>query len=618
MARSSSDEPLGADLDGRKEQPTCGALELANLTETLSRLTTSSQQVPASTLHFHIAKHDSLEVPSVRERSLSTSNLAIESSTTPLVKPLEVAFRSTGILSRKGFSNNRKHTPDTPIKKHQLLSSKNLSRTADESNSPTASKSFGSNYQKNKWGGSHLHSHTTSSLDTCSSPTCDDSPIVFSEVTPIRKNSRFSLSRNDQAQGSLKFLGSDESLSSSKRFDSIQNKSTTSKSSTKGETRAKNIDSNWTDECGAHLRLSLSLNTVENDLLQGRKRSPLKQSPLKPNKRTANKKFTDYRGISSNLEFSSENDLPEAIIQRNTHVGGMVGFFEEDHDTVDFPSRIPLPKRNSILNPEPRIACTVPSREFIVLDAQRSKFGKPNASGSQPAAIPKRGGHCIRSTTLIESGTPFDSTFKSRQATQHIPYSVLFSRQPLFIDQVFFKAAEGCRQSLTKLLAIVSSGTNMPATNTMSSANSPVNQMTYFETFGNQKKIGEGMFGLVYHAIDPVSGASYAIKKSRNVFIGYKDAMQSMNEVQILLALQTTRIPKNNAREWACEQIVGFKNGWIQNGFLFLMLEYCDGGDLKMYLDLYYQQQCEVLPDNQIWFIMKQLCMVHYSLIPGA
>jgi hypothetical protein len=96
---------------------------------------------------------------------------------------------------------------------------------------------------------------------------------------------------------------------------------------------------------------------------------------------------------------------------------------------------------------------------------------------------------------------------------QHIPYSILFSRQVIFLDYNFFLASKGDTEALAALVAAY-----------------PKEQILaplpdHLE--GNFKlvsRLGQGSFGSVFFVKSLHTGQDFAIKKTRQPFIGYKDA----------------------------------------------------------------------------------------------
>ncbi|KAI8904425.1 kinase-like domain-containing protein [Gorgonomyces haynaldii] len=170
---------------------------------------------------------------------------------------------------------------------------------------------------------------------------------------------------------------------------------------------------------------------------------------------------------------------------------------------------------------------------------------------------------------------------------QHIPYSVIFSRHVLFLDQVFFDAAKGNKLALEQLLSrcerSVPSSERVP---------------DYFEEeFRVISQLGEGTFGHVYHVKSHTDGAEYALKKTRKPFLGYRDGLLKMSEVEMLL--------KIGSNPW-CVQLV---NAWVQSGYIYMQMELCPGGNLSTMLDNYCRDFDKPLPEETVWKAFADICL---------
>lgn len=116
---------------------------------------------------------------------------------------------------------------------------------------------------------------------------------------------------------------------------------------------------------------------------------------------------------------------------------------------------------------------------------------------------------------------------------------------------------------------------------------------------------GEGEFSTVYRVSKPVKtspGRSpagsqvWVVKKSKKQYIGAGDRQRKMREVEILYALQGN------------EHVLGIKTHWEFDSHLYIQTEYCEGGNLRRYLDnTGYSSR---LDDFRIWKILLELLMV--------
>lgn len=115
---------------------------------------------------------------------------------------------------------------------------------------------------------------------------------------------------------------------------------------------------------------------------------------------------------------------------------------------------------------------------------------------------------------------------------------------------------------------------------------------------------GEGEFSTVYRVSKPVKtspGRSpagsqvWVVKKSRKPYTGAGDRQRKMREVEILYALQGN------------EHVMGIKTHWEFDSHLYIQTEYCEGGNLRRYLDTVGFNSR--LDDFRIWKILLELLM---------
>ncbi|KAE8849706.1 hypothetical protein PTNB85_00122 [Pyrenophora teres f. teres] len=113
---------------------------------------------------------------------------------------------------------------------------------------------------------------------------------------------------------------------------------------------------------------------------------------------------------------------------------------------------------------------------------------------------------------------------------------------------------------------------------------------------------GEGEFSTVYRVSKPVevsplrspAGSQvWVVKKSKKQYIGAGDRQKKMREVEILYALRGN------------EHVLDIKTHWEFNQHLYIQTEYCEGGNLRKYLDnVGYNSR---LDDFRIWKILLEL-----------
>lgn len=131
------------------------------------------------------------------------------------------------------------------------------------------------------------------------------------------------------------------------------------------------------------------------------------------------------------------------------------------------------------------------------------------------------------------------------------------------------------------------------------------------ERFHEVKQLdgGEGEFSIVYRASKPVKispGKSpagsqvWVVKKSKKPYLGTGDRSRKMREVDVLYALRGN------------QHVLDIKTHWEAEQHLYIQTEYCEGGNLRKYLDTVgYNSR---LDDFRIWKILLELSTV--SLTP--
>jgi mitosis inhibitor protein kinase SWE1 len=122
---------------------------------------------------------------------------------------------------------------------------------------------------------------------------------------------------------------------------------------------------------------------------------------------------------------------------------------------------------------------------------------------------------------------------------------------------------------------------------------------------------GEGEFSTVYKVSKPVKvspGKSpagsqvWVVKKSKKPYLGAGDRTRKLREVDVLYALRGN------------DHVLDVKTHWEANSHLYIQTEYCEGGNLRKYLDTVGFNSR--LDDFRIWKILLELSMV--SLIQFA
>lgn len=122
---------------------------------------------------------------------------------------------------------------------------------------------------------------------------------------------------------------------------------------------------------------------------------------------------------------------------------------------------------------------------------------------------------------------------------------------------------------------------------------------------------GEGEFSKVYRVSQPVQGSAtnsptgsqvWVVKKSKKPYLGKGDRDRKMREVEILYALRGN------------DHVLNVNDHWEANSHLYIQTEYCEGGNLRRFLDTVgYSSR---LDDFRIWKTLLELSQVSLFIPP--
>ena len=126
----------------------------------------------------------------------------------------------------------------------------------------------------------------------------------------------------------------------------------------------------------------------------------------------------------------------------------------------------------------------------------------------------------------------------------------------------------------------------------------------YYEMeFDELQQLGRGSFGWAFKVFRRSDGQVFAIKKTRHVFHGYKDRLRQLIEVEVMLHLQQYQ---NENGTHGHRNVLWLENAWEQNGYLYLMMEFCPRGDLESWLD---SLDGTCIHERTIWPILTDLIL---------
>ncbi|GAA5981654.1 hypothetical protein JCM11641_003934 [Rhodosporidiobolus odoratus] len=127
-----------------------------------------------------------------------------------------------------------------------------------------------------------------------------------------------------------------------------------------------------------------------------------------------------------------------------------------------------------------------------------------------------------------------------------------------------------------------------------------LNQPSWFETnFTLLRPLGMGAFSDAWEVADHSRGNQvYAVKRTKNPFLGPKDRLRRLEEVDILRLFST--------EENQSPHLISLVDAWEQSGHLFIETELCPAGNLAYWLEDFGTQH-ETLDEARVWKILAEL-----------
>lgn len=120
-----------------------------------------------------------------------------------------------------------------------------------------------------------------------------------------------------------------------------------------------------------------------------------------------------------------------------------------------------------------------------------------------------------------------------------------------------------------------------------------------FETqFTMLDTLGKGEFSEAVKVQDRASGCIYAVKRMKSAFIGPRDRLRRLEEVDILRHLSAGGKGHPN--------VISLVDAWEEDGHLFVQTELCPLGTLAFFLE-HYGAHVEHLDEPRIWKILAEL-----------
>jgi membrane-associated tyrosine- and threonine-specific cdc2-inhibitory kinase len=102
--------------------------------------------------------------------------------------------------------------------------------------------------------------------------------------------------------------------------------------------------------------------------------------------------------------------------------------------------------------------------------------------------------------------------------------------------------------------------------------------------FKSVAKLGEGSFGEAFKVISNRDGNIYAVKKTKQKYIGVRDREQKLSEVYKSLKISNFRKTQPDDAFDFGKYCVKTYEAWEESGNLFIRSELCERGNLNDYL----------------------------------
>lgn len=118
--------------------------------------------------------------------------------------------------------------------------------------------------------------------------------------------------------------------------------------------------------------------------------------------------------------------------------------------------------------------------------------------------------------------------------------------------------------------------------------------------FSGLKKIAKGSFGVVFKATRKSDGEVYAVKKMCVSLMSKEEQTEALNEVRILASVMH-------------HNVLRFCEAFIEDDYLYIVTEYCEGGDLMDFIKRYRKSRGSV-PEAQVWAVFTQIAIALKAL----
>jgi len=122
-------------------------------------------------------------------------------------------------------------------------------------------------------------------------------------------------------------------------------------------------------------------------------------------------------------------------------------------------------------------------------------------------------------------------------------------------------------------------------------------QKSDFDILG---KLGSGSYGVVYKVLRKQDQNTYVIKSVRIAELSPAEQDEAINEVSLLARLDS-------------QHVVRYFDSFLEAGTLYIVMEFCNQGDLQGMIKRYKEKGESSLPEKRIWSIFIQIVLgLHY------
>ncbi|KAG8253078.1 Serine/threonine-protein kinase Nek1 [Homalodisca vitripennis] len=119
------------------------------------------------------------------------------------------------------------------------------------------------------------------------------------------------------------------------------------------------------------------------------------------------------------------------------------------------------------------------------------------------------------------------------------------------------------------------------------------------EHYHKERRIGEGSYGVAYLARYRNTAARYVIKEINISRLAHKEKEEALREVRVLARLHHPNI-------------ITYKESFVQNGSLYIVTDFCEGGDLSTRVRRNALKSCYFTEDEILdWFVQICLALKH-------